>query len=97
MADVHKKGLNAELIERDLENCCRGEGLCGQCQGKLCTIGFAKQCIQDYKETPKKEVSGGSSHISKYLTRRNWKQRLRIFLRSAKTVRRIIQRIVLLM
>ncbi len=63
MADVHKKGLNAELIERDLENCCRGEGLCGQCQGKLCTIGFAKQCIQDYKETPKKEVSGGSSHI----------------------------------
>lgn len=63
MAEAHKKGLNAELIGNDLENCCRGESACGQCQGKLCTIGFAKNCIQEYKKAPKKEVAGGASQI----------------------------------
>jgi len=63
MAEEHKKGLNAELIGEDLELCCRGEDLCGQCQGRLCTIGFAKQCIRDYKKAPKKEVPGGAGNI----------------------------------
>ena len=55
MADAHKKGLNADLIAEDLEKCCRGEALCTKCQGKSCTIGFAKHCIQNYKAEPKKE------------------------------------------
>lgn len=63
MAEEHKKGLNAELIGEDLEHCCKGEDLCGQCQGTMCTIGFAKQCIQDFKKAPKKEVPGGASNI----------------------------------
>lgn len=54
MADEHKKGLNAELIERDLENCCLGEAVCNQCRGNSCTIGFAKQCVANYKKAPKK-------------------------------------------
>ena len=32
MEGEHKKGLNAELIGSDLENCCRGEAQCGQCR-----------------------------------------------------------------
>ena len=63
MADEHKKGLNADLIETDLENCCRGESLCGQCRGKSCNIGFAKKCISDYKKAPQKEVPGGTEGI----------------------------------
>lgn len=63
MEGVHKKGLNAELIGNDLENCCRGEALCSQCRGNACIIGFAKQCISDYKKAPKKEVPGGTSNI----------------------------------
>ena len=63
MAEEHKKGLNAELIGNDLEHCCRGEDACGQCQGNLCTIGFAKLCIQEYKKAPKKEVPGGADNI----------------------------------
>ena len=63
MGEVHKKGLNAELIENDLENCCRGEALCQQCRGNNCIIGFAKQCVSNYKEAPKKEVPGGTSGI----------------------------------
>ena len=63
MADEHKKGLNADLIGGDLENCCRGEALCGQCQGENCTIGFSKQCIKNYKKAPQKEVPGGADNI----------------------------------
>lgn len=63
MADIHKEGLNTELIGDDLENCCRGEELCETCQGRKCTIGFAKQCVRDYIREPKKEVPGGASHI----------------------------------
>lgn len=63
MEDGHKKGLNAELIASDLESCCRGEELCGQCRNKACNIGFAKQCIADYMKAPKKEVPGGTGSI----------------------------------
>ena len=63
MENANKKGLNADLIEHDLENCCRGEGLCGQCQGRECNIGFAKQCIRQYMRDPKKEVAVGTTQI----------------------------------
>lgn len=63
MEAAHKKGLNAEIIKHDLEHCCKGEDICGQCQGEACTIGFAKQCIQEYMREPKKEVPGGSDRI----------------------------------
>ena len=63
MENAENKGLNADLIEDDLENCCRGERSCGQCQGRACNIGFAKQCIKEYKRTPKKEVAGGASQL----------------------------------
>ncbi|MCI9083378.1 MAG: hypothetical protein HFI70_14075 [Lachnospiraceae bacterium] len=63
MADIHKEGLNAELIGDDLEKCCRGEEGCAACQGSACNIGFAKQCVRDYIREPKKEVSGGASRI----------------------------------
>ena len=63
MADVHKKGLNAELIRDDLENCCLNETACGQCKKEACTIGFAKQCIREYMKEPKKEFPGGTDHI----------------------------------
>ena len=63
MEEGHKKGLNAELIGTDLENCCRSEAVCGQCRGKGCTIGYAKHCIAEYKKAPKKEVDGGASGI----------------------------------
>lgn len=63
MADVHKKGLNAELIRDDLENCCLKETTCGQCKKEACTIGFAKQCIREYMKEPKKEVSGDTGNI----------------------------------
>lgn len=63
MADEHKKGLNADLVWEDLGNCCRSEALCGQCQGEACTIGFAKQCIENYRKEPKKEVPDGTERI----------------------------------
>ncbi|MBD5509284.1 MAG: hypothetical protein HDR05_14935 [Lachnospiraceae bacterium] len=63
MEGEHKKGLNAELIGNDLENCCRGEAQCGQCRHSACNIGFAKQCIANYKKAPQKEVPGGTSGI----------------------------------
>lgn len=63
MAGEHKKGLNAELVWEDLENCCRSEAVCGQCQGEACTIGYAKQCIQNYQREPKKTVPDGTEHI----------------------------------
>lgn len=60
MSEGHKKGLNAGLIEDDLMSCCKR---CDQCQGKACTIGFAKKCVWDYIRKPKKEVADGVSHI----------------------------------
>ncbi|MDE5717211.1 MAG: hypothetical protein K2I53_06285 [Lachnospiraceae bacterium] len=63
MADEHKKGLNAGLVATDLENCCRKENACGQCQKTNCVIGYGKQCIGDYKREPKKEVPQGMEHI----------------------------------
>lgn len=63
MSDAHKKGLNANLIDKDLENCCRGEDLCGECQSTHCIIGYAKRCIENYKKTPKKNVPSGIHNI----------------------------------
>lgn len=34
MAEAHKKGFNDKLVENDLENCCRSEAVCGQCQNE---------------------------------------------------------------
>ena len=39
MAEVHKKGLNAELVMNDLGNCCRSTDVCGKCQQAACAIG----------------------------------------------------------
>ncbi|MDE6404150.1 MAG: hypothetical protein K2M20_00695 [Lachnospiraceae bacterium] len=63
MAEEHKKGLNAGLVGADLENCCRKEAACGQCQKTNCVIGYGKQCINDYRREPKKEVLQGMEHI----------------------------------
>lgn len=63
MVEKHKKGLNAELVGNDLENCCRKEDTCGQCQKGGCIIGYGKQCIADYKKEPKKEVPDGMEKI----------------------------------
>ncbi len=63
MAEEHKEGLNAELVGKDLENCCLTESVCEQCQGEGCIIGYAKRCIADYKSAPKKEVENGMERI----------------------------------
>lgn len=63
MSEVHKKGLDAELVWNDLQNCCRSEATCGKCQKEKCTIGYAKQCIEAYREQPRKEVPKGVEHI----------------------------------
>ena len=63
MAEEHKKGLDADLVWSALMNCCRSEGVCGQCQQENCTIGYAKQCIRNYKKEPKKEVPEGVEHV----------------------------------
>ncbi|MDE6639502.1 MAG: hypothetical protein K2K63_03130 [Acetatifactor sp.] len=63
MAEAHKKGFNDKLVENDLENCCRSEAVCGQCQNEACIIGFAKQCVKDYQNEPKKEVPNGVERI----------------------------------
>lgn len=63
MAEEHKKGLNAALVADDLKNCCRNESVCGQCQKEQCIIGYAKECIKNYQQEPKKEVPGGTEHI----------------------------------
>lgn len=63
MAEEHKKGFNAGLVGEDLENCCRQEGVCGQCQKAKCIIGYGKQCISDYEKEPKKLVPKGVAHI----------------------------------
>lgn len=63
MGEVHKKGLDADLVWSDLENCCLDGISCSQCQGKSCTIGYAKQCIKNYQKEPKKEVPEGTAHV----------------------------------
>lgn len=63
MSEEHKKGFNAELVVRDLESCCRSESLCGQCQQEGCTIGYAKKCVRNFQQEPKKEVPNGTEHI----------------------------------
>lgn len=63
MAEAHKKGLDAELVGNDLENCCRKLDVCGQCQKNDCIIGYGKQCISNYKKEPKKEVVDGMEKI----------------------------------
>ncbi len=63
MAEVHKKGLDAELVREDLENCCLKDTVCDRCKGAECTIGFAKQCINNYLVKPQKEVPGGTDNI----------------------------------
>ena len=60
MAEVHKKGLNAELVENDLEHCCN---ICGQCQNEACVIGYGKHCIKEYRQEPKKLVPNGTEKI----------------------------------
>ena len=39
MSETHKKGFDADLVTADLENCCRGVEVCGQCHGTHCPIG----------------------------------------------------------
>lgn len=63
MSEVHKKGLDAELVGNDLENCCRKADVCGQCQQNGCIIGYGKQCINNYKREPRKEVVSGMEKI----------------------------------
>lgn len=45
MAEEHKKGLDAELVWNDLQNCCRDQSICGQCQEENCIIGYAKEWV----------------------------------------------------
>ncbi len=59
----HKKGLNSGLVEQDLENCCRKETTCGQCQKSDCIIGYGRQCINNYIKEPKRDVAQGMEHI----------------------------------
>lgn len=63
MGDVHKKGFDADLVWDDLESCCLDGISCSQCQGKACTIGYAKQCIENFKKNPRKEVEEGTTQI----------------------------------
>lgn len=63
MAEAHKEGLNDKLVWDDLENCCKGETVCGQCNNEACIIGFAKQCVKEYQNAPKKEVPNGTERI----------------------------------
>lgn len=63
MSEVHKKGFDAELVWDDLESCCLNGISCSQCQGKACTIGYARQCIKDYQKAPKKEVPEGAANV----------------------------------
>ncbi len=63
MENEQKQGFNAELTEKDLKQCCKGEADCGQCKGSACIIGYAKQCIGNYRKEPKKEIPRGTEHI----------------------------------
>lgn len=64
MAEEHKKGLDAGLVGNDLENCCRKETTCGQCQKSKCIIGYGKQCISDYKRGTEKGSCRGNGAYS---------------------------------
>ena len=66
MSEVHKKGLDAVLVQNDLESCCRGKSSCVVCQGADCTIGYAKQCIHNYIQTPPERDSGRYKPHSNY-------------------------------
>lgn len=63
MAEAHKKGLNAELVSNDLNNCCKSESACIRCQKRACVIGYAKECVRDYQREPKKMVPDGTKNI----------------------------------
>lgn len=63
MAEAHKKGFNDKLVWEDLENCCRSEDVCVRCQKEECIIGYAKQCVREYQNEPKKEVPDGTDRI----------------------------------
>lgn len=63
MAEVHKKGLNAELVSNDLNNCCKSEAACIKCQKEACVIGYAKECIREYQREPKKMVPDGTKNV----------------------------------
>lgn len=63
MTEGHKKGFNDKLVLSDLENCCKREVSCGQCQKTACIIGYARQCVMDYQKEPRKEVPGGVENI----------------------------------
>lgn len=63
MAEEHKKGLNAELVINDLNECCKSEAVCIQCQKKACVIGYAKECMKEYQREPKKMVLEGTKNI----------------------------------
>lgn len=63
MSEEHKKGLNAELVWNDLQNCCMRESSCEECQGEACTVGYAKECIKNYQREPRKEVPNGIEKI----------------------------------
>lgn len=63
MSETHKKGFDADLVTADLENCCRGVEVCGQCHETHCLIGYAKRCVENYKQAPKKNVPGGVRNI----------------------------------
>lgn len=63
MPESHKKGVNAELVSEDLNNCCKSEAACIQCQKRACVIGYAKECIRDYQREPKKMVPDGTKNI----------------------------------
>ena len=63
MAQVYKKGFNAEMVWGDLENCCRSEAVCGECKHGACVVGYAKKCVDDYLEEPKKVVPDGTENV----------------------------------
>ncbi len=62
MAEAQKKGFQAELVENDLNACCLGQS-CGECREKDCVIGYAKQCIRNFKQHPQREVPEGAEQI----------------------------------
>ncbi len=63
MAEVHKNGFNAALVETDLKNCCMEKDNCSQCQKEKCLIGYAKQCIGNYMKSPRRDVPRGMKKI----------------------------------
>lgn len=46
-----------------MQDCCRAQSICGQCQEENCIVGYAKKCIEDYRKEPKKEIPNGTEHI----------------------------------